>query len=38
MKPSIFFVLAMGIALLAGGCSSHEPNLRLSGANMLDQS
>ncbi len=38
MKPSIFFVLAMGIALLAGGCSSHELNLRLSGAKMLDQS
>lgn len=38
MKPSVFFVLAMGIALLAGGCSSHELNLRLSGAKMLDQS
>ncbi len=38
MKPPMFFVIAMGIAVLVCGCSAREVNLKLSGAKMLSQS
>lgn len=38
MKMPIRLTLALGIAISFWGCSSHELQLRLSGAKMLDQS
>lgn len=37
-KPPVFFVVALGLAFIFGGCMSREFNLRQSGAKRLNPS
>ena len=37
MKKPVMFALAVGILIALPGCASHELQLKLSGARMLDQ-
>jgi hypothetical protein len=37
MKKQVFFMMAMGAMIGLHGCASHELQLRLSGAEMLNQ-